>query len=195
MHPQRWACISYLVGPPGEFTAAATSRQTEKEMAGRSGHVNIEVFSYLAAGSGHRLRSSSRLTLAFPLNNARYAKSFSIHSVKLWNELPLLIRESPSVASLRDRLKKLWKLIYCGPLIHMLRTPKGSVDHTLSNPPLRVQLCSDVDDYNDGFVEAVHTIGSNFFKTRRTRTNKLSRSGLRLMKVRREMLLQSSGDA
>ncbi|XP_063542662.1 uncharacterized protein LOC134751210, partial [Cydia strobilella] len=55
-------------------------------------------------------------------------------------------------------------------------------------------LASDLDDYNDGFVEAVHTVGSKFFKTRRTRTKKLSDSTLKLMEVRREMILQSSGD-
>ncbi|KAI8429963.1 hypothetical protein MSG28_000423 [Choristoneura fumiferana] len=63
----------------------------------------------------------------------------------------------------------------------------GAVKAQLQNPesfqlklqfkPFRMPRC-DVDDYNDGFVEAVHTIGSNSFKTRRTRTNKLSRSGL-----------------
>jgi hypothetical protein len=43
-------------------------------------------------------------------------------------------------------------------------------------------------------VEAVHTVGSKFFKTRRTRTKKLSDSTLKLMKVRRGMIVQSSGD-
>lgn len=55
--------------------------------------------------------------------------------------------------------------------------------------------CS-VDDLNDGFVEAVHTVGTKFFKSRRTdRTNKLSNTTLKLMEERREMILQSSHDS
>ncbi|KAI8438500.1 hypothetical protein MSG28_010984 [Choristoneura fumiferana] len=46
---------------------------------------------------------------------------------------------------------------------------------------------SEVDDYNDGFVEAVHMVGSKFFKTRRTRTKRLSDSTLRLMELNRQI--------
>lgn len=68
-----------------------------------------ERFSFMAHGSGHRLRSSTNLSLAFPLNKSRvYSQSFTVHSVRLWNELPLSVRQSPSVASLREKLKKLW---------------------------------------------------------------------------------------
>lgn len=69
----------------------------------------FERFSYLATGSKHRLRSSSNLTLAFPPNKARsYAKSFTFNSVKLWNGLPLSLKESRSVGAFRDGLRKLW---------------------------------------------------------------------------------------
>lgn len=57
-------------------------------------------------------------------------------------------------------------------------------------------LGSSVDDYNDGFVETVLTVGSKIFKTRRTKRNKkLSDLTLQLMEERREMILQSSDDA
>jgi hypothetical protein len=68
-----------------------------------------ENFSYMADGSGHRLRSSANLTLAIPLNRTRnYSRSFTVRAVKLWNGLPLAFRQSQSVASLKDKLKKLW---------------------------------------------------------------------------------------
>ena len=57
-------------------------------------------------------------------------------------------------------------------------------------------LGSSVDEYNDGFVETVRTTGSKFFKARRTDQNKkLSDHTLKLMKERREMILQSSDEA
>lgn len=68
-----------------------------------------EKFSYLAAGSGNRLRSSSNLTLAFPASKSKsYSKSFSSHAVRLWNRLPNDIRQSQSVASFRSRLRSYW---------------------------------------------------------------------------------------
>lgn len=68
-----------------------------------------ERFSYLASGSGNRLRSSSNLSLSFPASKSKsYSKSFSMHAVRLWNRLPVEIRQSQTVATLRNRLKKYW---------------------------------------------------------------------------------------
>jgi hypothetical protein len=68
-----------------------------------------ERFSYMADGSGHRLRSSANLTLAVRSNKTRtYSRSFTVRAVKLWNELPLSLRQSQSVASLKSNLKKFW---------------------------------------------------------------------------------------
>jgi hypothetical protein len=68
-----------------------------------------ERFSYMADDSGHRLRSSTNLTLAVPSRKTRtYSRSFTARAVTLWNELPLSLRQSQSVASLKMNLKKLW---------------------------------------------------------------------------------------
>jgi exonuclease III len=56
--------------------------------------------------------------------------------------------------------------------------------------------CVDVDDYNNRFVETVHTVGSKFFKThRRKGTKKISDRTLKLMEERRGMVLKTSEDA
>jgi endonuclease/exonuclease/phosphatase family metal-dependent hydrolase len=57
-------------------------------------------------------------------------------------------------------------------------------------------LGGDVDELNDGFVEAVRATGSKFFKAQRpNRTKRVSSSTQKLMKERSEMILQSSADA
>ena len=67
-----------------------------------------ENFRYMADGNNHRLRSSANLTLAIPPNKTRtYSRSFTVRYVKLWNDLPLSVNESQSVASFKDQLKKL----------------------------------------------------------------------------------------
>lgn len=53
-----------------------------------------------------------------------------------------------------------------------------------------------MDELNKRFMEAVHTAGSQFFKTRRTsRTQKLSDYTLYLMVERRSLRLQSPNDS
>lgn len=68
-----------------------------------------ERFSYLSVGSQHRLRSNSNLLLACPSSSSKtYSKSFTVHSTRLWNRLPTSIRQSPSIVSFREGLKKMW---------------------------------------------------------------------------------------
>ncbi|KAF9787563.1 hypothetical protein SFRURICE_001615 [Spodoptera frugiperda] len=55
--------------------------------------------------------------------------------------------------------------------------------------------CGNVDEINNGLVETVRAVGSDFFKTpRRNRPQKLSDGTLKLLKDRSEMRLQSSDD-
>lgn len=56
--------------------------------------------------------------------------------------------------------------------------------------------CVDVDEYSSRIVETVQTVGSKSFKTRRSKgAKKISDHTLKLMEERREMVLQSPGDA
>ncbi|XP_013144778.1 PREDICTED: uncharacterized protein LOC106108224 [Papilio polytes] len=56
-------------------------------------------------------------------------------------------------------------------------------------------LGSSVDDINDGFVQAIRTVGGKFFKTpRRSSSRKLSDHTLELMKERRDLTLHTPED-
>ncbi|KAI8420615.1 hypothetical protein MSG28_007859 [Choristoneura fumiferana] len=55
--------------------------------------------------------------------------------------------------------------------------------------------CKNADEINNGLVETVQAVGSQFFKTpRRKRPQKLSNETIKLMELRNEMRLQSSTD-
>ncbi|CAH2091004.1 unnamed protein product [Euphydryas editha] len=69
-----------------------------------------ERFSFLGNPSFHlNLRSQKDNKLSIPTSNSNsYYNSFSIKAVRLWNELPAEIRQSPSISVFKNRVKNFY---------------------------------------------------------------------------------------
>lgn len=68
-----------------------------------------EKFHFLSDSSGGRLRSSHNLALGIPDHQShKFAKSFAMKAVVLWNSLPESVRKSQSIAVFKNNVKKHW---------------------------------------------------------------------------------------
>lgn len=57
---------------------------------------------------GERLRAGTNLSLVIPVHCTKtYSDSFTVHGARLWNRLPTDVRKAPSVASFKNKLRKL----------------------------------------------------------------------------------------
>lgn len=63
-------------------------------------------FEFLFSLNNRNLRSSENLLLKFPSHNQSfYGNSFSVHAVRLWNALPLEIKQASSLFSFKNKVK------------------------------------------------------------------------------------------
>lgn len=66
-----------------------------------------ERFQYLSSSHSLSLRSSDNLLLNVPLHSSNfYSKSFTVHSIKLWNILPVDIRLARTLVSFKRLVKE-----------------------------------------------------------------------------------------
>ncbi|XP_022838102.1 uncharacterized protein LOC111365135 [Spodoptera litura] len=66
-----------------------------------------ERFKFLNDAHSRSLRSSANLRLEMAQHSSKfYSKSFTVQAVRLWNALPVSIRQAQSLAAFKEQVKK-----------------------------------------------------------------------------------------